>query len=153
MDDNQSITEYPTHEEHLRKLLKDERPAIIEAMIDALRAEMNARSDHPVSGVMVAARQIRDIRLALLESENRQTSLFEMIEDQVRAACRQEIEEDVSAEILDATDVRRIVRDMASDGELASQGDPTEQVREIIGEMIGNGELGVTVDVDAYLST
>ena len=138
---------YPTHEDRLREMLKAERPSVIDAMIDALRPE------NAISGVMAAAREIRDMRIALTESEKRQTSLFEMIEDQVRATCRQEIGEYVGGiEGLSAETSRRIVREMISDGELASQGDHTDQVREIISEMVGNGEIGVTVDVDAYLT-
>ena len=158
-------THFPTDAPVLRELLKDEPPAIIEAMVDSLRAEiyMNARSDHPIiSGVMVAARQIRDMRreleaaeaavaAALTESENRQTSLFGMIEDQVRAACRQEIEDEAD-DWVTARQVATIVHDMVANDDITVPVDGlASQVRTVIEEMVGDGELTVDTEVSSYV--
>jgi hypothetical protein len=161
MDDNQSINEYPAEEGALREYLNGHPPPSVAAMTEALRHELSATAATRTSsdcGVLIAARMVSDLRRELdavraqAGNERRaNAALFQMIEDHVRLACREEIAENVGDELVDRTDVRAIVRDMIANDDVAIPVEGlTGHVRDVIGDMISGGELAINVEVEAY---
>ena len=132
----------------LKQLLKGEDPVVLETL---RAADQNQSPEHAGADALKVARLIRELRDEHAADRLRRESLFSMIEDQVRAACRQEIE-DAADDWVTAREVRTIVHDMVANDDITVPVDGlASQVRTVIEEMVGDGELTVDTEVSSYV--